>query len=123
MKKTYTYLSLTFLSLFFFMLFICSSCNERDKKNISPKPLSKEEKAIDINSVKVSLPYSDGVELVQANCITCHSLRYIEMQPDMTEKNWDKIVKKMIKNYGAPIADTTIANKIIDYLASVKGKK
>ena len=99
--------------------FFIFSCNPGTETNTAPTTTS----AIDINVVKVALPYSKGVELVEANCLTCHSLRYIETQPELSKKAWDKIVKKMIKNYGAPISDTTVINQIIDYLATVKGKK
>ncbi len=81
------------------------------------------EKSVDVNDVKVELPKYEGFELVEINCVPCHSLRYIEMQPEMTKKSWEKIVNKMIKNFGAPIKDTLTANQIIAYLVSIKGKK
>lgn len=98
------------------------SCTDKGKPDALPK-FVQQEKAIDINSVTVDLPYGDNMELVQANCMTCHSLKYIEMQPDFNHKTWEKIVKKMVKTYGAPISDTLTVNKIIDYLVAVKGNK
>ncbi len=77
----------------------------------------------DISDVMVVLPYATGKELVERTCITCHSLRYIEMQPHMTEKSWDKTVTKMIKMYGAPVQDSADAAAIVRYLVAVKGKK
>jgi hypothetical protein len=77
----------------------------------------------DVSEVSVNLPEGYGKELVEANCVPCHSLRYIEMQPHMTRKSWEKIVSKMIKNFGAPIKDTLIANQIVNYLVQVKGVK
>src|SRR5689334_14341192 len=65
---------------------------------------------------------SEGEELFKANCITCHTLRYIEMQPDFPRKTWEKITDKMIKNFGAPIPDSS-AKKIVDYLVEIKGLK
>ncbi len=107
-------LALVFISMILF------SCSPEKEKVKLPVPA---ETSIDIDKVAVSLPDAKDVELVNSNCVTCHSLRYIEMQPDMNRKGWDKIVKKMVKMYGAPIADTTIVNRIVDYLATVKGKK
>lgn len=86
------------------------------------KPPTPVETSIDINKVIVLLPEAKGIDLVNANCMTCHSLRYIEMQPDMSKKGWDKIVKKMVKMYGAPISDTLVVNQIVDYLVTIKGK-
>ncbi len=100
-----------------------SSCNSKDQTDRHVEGIAALEPATDISNVTVALPYSSGVDLVETNCATCHSLRYIETQPDMTKEAWGKIVKKMVKNYGAPISDTTVINQIVDYLASVKGMR
>jgi hypothetical protein len=63
-----------------------------------------------------------GEEEFKMYCITCHSLRYIEMQPPFPRKTWEKIVDKMVKNFGAPIPDSS-AKVIVDYLVAVKGKQ
>jgi cytochrome c5 len=114
-------------AVYYFVLFLAGlifSCKAPDEKKKGVSNDSGEvQSAIDIKDVKVSLPYAKGVDLVESNCRTCHSLRYIEIQPNMTHKAWDKIVKKMVKNYGAPISDTLVVNQIIDYLATIKGAK
>src|SRR6476646_5431119 len=61
--------------------------------------------AKDISEVVVGLPYAKGQELVEMSCVPCHSLRYIEMQPHLSRGAWEKIVTKMIKNFGAPVRD------------------
>ena len=104
-----------------FSLFIASCASTEDQ---SEEALEVEiGKAIPINEVIVELPERYGKELVQINCAPCHSLRYIEMQPELTRKSWDKIVQKMIKHFGAPIEDTLVSNQIVDYLYSIRGKK
>jgi len=66
-------------------------------------------------------PDQPGRDIFLSNCITCHSTRYIAMQPNFPEKNWDAEVKKMVEKFGAPI--TPDNQKIIkDYLVKVKGK-
>ena len=112
MKKQFFYLYIFIITF--------SSCTNQEEKIKLPSPA---ESSIDISKVSFSLPESKGVDLVNSNCATCHSLRYIEMQPNMNHKGWDKIVKKMVKNYGAPISDTTVINQIVDYLTTIKGKK
>jgi hypothetical protein len=62
----------------------------------------------------------NGDELLTRNCITCHSKKYIDMQPSFTRKTWEKIVSKMIKNFGAPVSDSS-AKLIVDYLVQTKG--
>ncbi|MBC9877233.1 cytochrome c [Bradyrhizobium sp. INPA01-394B] len=60
-----------------------------------------------------------NLEMVQGNCAACHSSDYIATQPPMKDKKafWQAEVTKMIKVYGAPIADADVG-KIVDYLAA-----
>jgi cytochrome c5 len=70
----------------------------------------------------VTLTQAAGVERVQAACVICHSLDYIQMNsPFQDRTGWDKTVTKMVKVMGAPIApeDVTV---IVDYLAAHYGK-
>ena len=62
-----------------------------------------------------SLPSGDGVNEVKAYCNTCHSLRYIPMQPPLPAVAWASEVDKMIKTYGASIPDDS-KQKIVQYL-------
>ena len=63
-----------------------------------------------------------GRQLVEANCVMCHSLDYIPMNsPFLDRKGWEASVTKMIKVMGAPIAEGD-AQKIVDYLAGQYGK-
>jgi len=63
-----------------------------------------------------------GRQLVEANCVMCHSLDYIPMNsPFLDRKGWEASVTKMIKVMGAPIAEGD-AQKIADYLADQYGK-
>lgn len=63
-----------------------------------------------------------GRQLVEANCVMCHSLDYIPMNsPFLDRKGWEASVNKMIKVMGAPIAEAD-AQKIVDYLADQYGK-
>jgi mono/diheme cytochrome c family protein len=58
-----------------------------------------------------------GLDAAQSNCVACHSADYIAMQPPKRGKAfWDAEVAKMIKTYGAPIAEAD-AKTIADYLA------
>jgi sulfite dehydrogenase (cytochrome) subunit B len=59
-----------------------------------------------------------GVEVAQANCMTCHSTDYINYQPPKKgDKFWTAEVTKMIKVYGAPISEAD-AQTIAAYLAA-----
>ena len=57
------------------------------------------------------------MEAAQNNCMSCHSVDYINMQPPRSGKEfWETEVKKMIKSYHAPISEAD-AKTIADYLA------
>ncbi len=58
-----------------------------------------------------------GMETAQNNCMSCHSVDYINTQPPRSGKEfWEAEVKKMIKSYHAPISEAD-AKTIADYLA------
>lgn len=59
-----------------------------------------------------------GFEAAQANCMTCHSVDYIAMQPPgKGVAFWTSEVTKMTKVYHAPINEAD-ARAIADYLAA-----
>lgn len=63
-----------------------------------------------------------GLEAVRNNCMTCHSVDYIYMQPPLTREQWLGEVTKMKKAMGAPIPDGEV-DTIVQYLMSQNGKK
>jgi mono/diheme cytochrome c family protein len=64
----------------------------------------------------VSLKKVPGVDKVEANCASCHSLDYIQMNsPYPNAALWDAEVTKMIRAFGAPINDAD-AKEIAEYL-------
>lgn len=68
------------------------------------------------------LPAGPGREAFVANCVTCHSARYVTNQTIYPRKTWAKEVKKMATVYGAPIPPEQI-QAITDYLVSFHGKE
>ena len=61
------------------------------------------------------LAEGDGRQEVQSFCATCHSTRYITMQPPLPGATWEAEVTKMMKTYGAPIPEAA-SKKITAYL-------
>ena len=79
---------------------------------------------------RVTLPPDDayarlkpgpGSDVTQAQCQFCHSTDYIVMQPRGDARQWDAVVNKMRKVFGAPISDAD-AKTIIEYLTAAYGK-
>jgi len=63
----------------------------------------------------VDLTVGDGLQDVQIYCNTCHSPRYITMQPPLPAATWEAEVSKMNKTFGAGIPEDN-TRKIILYL-------
>ena len=63
----------------------------------------------------LELASGDGRQDIQIYCNTCHSPRYITMQPPLPAATWEDEVNKMNKAYGAGIPEDT-TRKIISYL-------
>jgi len=63
----------------------------------------------------LDLTPGDGLQDVQIYCNTCHSPRYITMQPPLPAATWEAEVNKMNKTFGAAIPDEN-TQKIIRYL-------
>jgi len=62
-----------------------------------------------------------GADLTQRSCVLCHSTDYIVRQPRGGAGQWQAVVTKMIKVFGAPVTEAD-AKTIIDYLAHAYGE-
>ena len=78
---------------------------------------------------RITLPSDDayghlapapGSDLTQTQCQFCHSTDYIVMQPRGDAKQWEAVVTKMIKVFGAPVTEAD-AKAITEYLARAYG--
>ncbi len=65
----------------------------------------------------VALAPGPGADAAQTQCAFCHSLDYITMQPKGPAAQWQNVVTKMIKVFGAPLSDAD-ARAIVGYLAT-----
>ncbi len=66
----------------------------------------------------VKLQEAPGRNLVVARCSACHSVDYVQMNaPVLDRAGWEKSVRKMIDQFGAPISEAD-AKSILDYLAA-----
>jgi hypothetical protein len=62
-----------------------------------------------------------GADTTERACRSCHSGDYIVMQPRGDAKQWEGVVTKMIKVYGANISPED-AKAIVQYLSSSYGR-
>src|SRR5712672_3084933 len=61
-----------------------------------------------------------GAEIANGQCLTCHSVDYVVMQPPMQRAFWKAEVQKMQQKYGAPIPDRQV-EAAVDYLTKNYG--
>lgn len=94
---------------------LAAACGNSDRKQSQKS--NPEETAVPIQQVGIELENGPGSEAFIANCQTCHTARYVLMQPKLSRKAWEKSVEKMIKVYGAEI-DSMTANSIVNYLVA-----
>lgn len=100
---------------------IISSCGQDEQQPVLPNKDTV--LPIDISEIYTVLPQAGNVALIESHCMPCHSLRYIEMQPQLTYHEWEKLVDKMITVYGAPVRDSVKRRDIINYLHAIKGRQ
>jgi mono/diheme cytochrome c family protein len=67
----------------------------------------------------LNLPPGPGKDVFAAACISCHSTRYITTQPPMNQSQWTAEVHKMIKTYGAPVAEEQVG-PTVQYIMATK---
>lgn len=101
---------------FFLCAYFIVGCEETEKKTAPPATAP-----AGLNSYTTQLPDAPGYETFNSNCLSCHSARYVQMQPDLPEKSWTAIVTKMQHSFGAPIPDSSV-QEIVQYLVTIKGK-
>jgi mono/diheme cytochrome c family protein len=74
---------------------------------------------IELPKYQAELPAGEGREAFAAACISCHSTRYITMQPKVSAAKWEESVRKMMKTYGAPVSEQQVP-VIVKYLMATK---
>lgn len=93
----------------------------------APQPAPQAPQAL--KSVSVDIPFGsrqfpggEKADIVNNNCLTCHSVGMVLYQPDLPKAVWEAEVHKMISVYKAPVAEDNVP-AIVAYLVSIKGKK
>jgi cytochrome c5 len=90
----------------------------------TPSPAAISGGGVTLRSVKVDLPDSDrlfqgpGADVVNNNCLACHSAGMALTQPRLPRAVWQAEVEKMRNTYKAPIAAEDVP-AIVDYLAKL----
>ena len=78
--------------------------------------------ALDIKLPPETLAFKQdvGAEIANGQCLTCHSVEYVVIQPPMQRAFWKAEVVKMQQKYGAQIPDNQV-EAVVDYLTKNYG--
>jgi cytochrome c5 len=81
-----------------------------------------------LKSVSIDLPdrgtmfSGAGSDVVNNNCLACHSAGMILNQPAMPAAAWQAEAEKMIHVYKAPVDEKDVPS-IVEYLVRIRGNK
>jgi cytochrome c5 len=90
----------------------------------TPPPSTVSVGGVTLRSVNVDFPNRDrqfegpGADVVNNNCLTCHSAGMVLTQPRLPRAVWQAEVEKMRNTYKAPV-DAEDVPAIVDYLANL----
>ncbi len=77
-------------------------------------------RSITLPHFEPDLPLAPGRDQYPVVCVSCHSPRYVTMQPLFPQRQWEATVDKMAKNYGAQM-DQGQRQAIVGYLVTIHG--
>ena len=77
-------------------------------------------RSITLPHFEPELPTAPGRDEYLAVCVSCHSPRYVMMQPFFPQRQWEETVDKMAKNYAAQM-DPEQRSAIVQYLVATHG--
>src|SRR4051794_11241621 len=106
-------------------LLLVSACGhplsraQDDAKTQAASGASSSVHAIELPRYAPSLPQAPGRDSFAVACLSCHSTRYITMQPPLSAAKWEESVRKMMKTYGAPVAEDQVA-AVVQYIMAAK---
>src|SRR5262249_12533176 len=75
---------------------------------------------IELPPETASFKTNPGSDLANGQCLTCHSVDYVVIQPPSPRTYWESCVKKMREKYGAAIPDEQV-EPLVSYLAQNYG--
>ena len=91
---------------------------------LAPLAVNAEQK-LSLKSVSVDLPFGDrmfpdgpGADVVNSNCLACHSAGMELNQPGLSKAQWRTEVEKMRTAFKAPV-DPKDVDTIVDYFVSL----
>jgi cytochrome c5 len=90
----------------------------------TPTPSAVSVSGVTLRSINVDFPDRDrrfegpGADVVNNNCLACHSAGMVLTQPRLSRAAWQAEVEKMRNTYKAPV-DAADVPAIVDYLATL----
>lgn len=89
---------------------------------LAPSLLAGEPLKIELPTETALFKPGAGAEIANAQCLVCHSVDYVAVQPPFPRAFWAATVKKMREKYGAQLPEAELA-PLLDYLATHYGNQ
>src|ERR1051325_729480 len=105
------------------LILAVASCRSQRQTQAEPAPKPQADSAvhaIELPRYQPNLPAAPERDVFAVACLSCHSARYVTMQPPMTAAKWEESVRKMIKTFGAPITEQQVP-QIVQYIMTKGG--
>jgi len=62
-----------------------------------------EVRSVELPASVTPFPAGDGATIANSQCLTCHSVDMVLLQPPLTQEQWKSIINKMRNAYGATL--------------------
>jgi mono/diheme cytochrome c family protein len=111
------FIALWFSSLLLHVGLACFSAGASPAQGANATALVR---SITLPHFEPELPTAPGRDQYLVVCVSCHSPRYVLMQPLFPQRQWEETVDKMAKVYGAQMDEAQRA-AIVQYLVTTHG--
>lgn len=78
--------------------------------------------AVDLPTSDTLFPVGNGADIVNGQCLICHSAGMVLRQPPLTEDEWRGEINKMRNSFGAPLPVDQV-DALDRYLYSIDGSQ
>jgi mono/diheme cytochrome c family protein len=107
------------------ILLLVGHCSASESQSNGPAPGNSAPATKNVHSITLphfepDLPQAAGRDEYLVVCVSCHSPRYVMMQPFFPQRQWEETVDKMAKVYGAQM-DQEQRAAIVHYLVATHG--
>ncbi len=77
--------------------------------------------SVELPASPALFPSGDGADIANGQCLLCHSVEMVLLQPALTQDEWAGEIGKMRTAFGAPLPAEQV-NALATYLHTINGR-